>query len=103
MCKTFSVAFSEQNIDKYIFIWYNDAMGAEASGLRSSDKLHDRVNIRMVRHGKQFVYEESGSPLSPEGEEQARQFARNLADEFRGEEVIIKVEASPVEHQKQVE
>lgn len=60
-----------------------------------------RIDIHMVRHGRQNKYEDIKSQLSPEGEEQAKQFAKEFLNSYLGQEAIIKIKHSPVDRAAQ--
>ena len=53
-----------------------------------------QIEIIMVRHGKQEIYEDPKSELGPEGEKQAEDFAMSIVEQYRNENVIIKVKKS---------
>lgn len=52
------------------------------------------IEVYMVRHGKQADYGDYHSPLSPQGKQQARQFAYTLAKNIGYKESIIKIKFS---------
>lgn len=54
-----------------------------------------RVEIYIVRHGKQEEYTDQHSILSPEGEKQAEDFAQQLLVDYLDQDVVIKIKRSP--------
>ncbi|MCH7492794.1 histidine phosphatase family protein, partial [Patescibacteria group bacterium] len=53
-----------------------------------------QIEIIMVRHGQQESYEDPDSKLSHEGEKQAEEFSLAIIDEYRNDNVIIKIKKS---------
>ncbi|HLD86340.1 MAG TPA: histidine phosphatase family protein [Patescibacteria group bacterium] len=52
------------------------------------------IEVYMVRHGKQNEYGDYHSALSPEGEQQAREFAHTLARNIANKSSVIKIKFS---------
>lgn len=53
--------------------------------------------IVMVRHGKQFEASDPKSELSPEGEQQARDFGANFVREHLHDDMVVKIKRSTVQ------
>lgn len=62
---------------------------------RDAEQFNPRaIEVYMVRHGKQYEYGDRQSSLSPEGEEQAREFAHSLAMDIGKSDTVVKIKFS---------
>lgn len=74
----------------------------ESEGIERKEQVDNRrIDIHMLRHGRQNEYDDINSQLSPEGQEQARQFALDFLNDYLGQEVIVKIKHSSVDRAAQ--